>query len=349
MMDGEKEMKRIIAMLIMMAVSGVLFAAETVNGAGASFPAPLYMRWAYDYQKLNGTKINYQSVGSGAGIAQIKAGTVDFGASDAPLSKDELDKDGLTQFPMIVGGVVPVVNIKGINNGSMKLTGSLLAEIFMGKITAWNDPKIAAENPGLSLPATKIIVVHRADGSGTTWIFTHYLSAISPDWKSSIGASKDVKWPAGVGGKGNEGVAANVRQMNGSIGYVEYAYAKTNKMNSVQIKNRDGVYVAPSLNTFQAAAANADWKNAPAFAMILVDQPGKDSWPITGASYIIIHKNQKDAAKISTMLTFFNWCFNNGAASATALDYVPLTKNVTDLVNTSWKANVKVNGNQIWK
>lgn len=342
-------MKRFVVMMLVLIGFGMLTAAETVNGAGASFPAPLYMRWAYDYQKLNGTKINYQSVGSGAGIAQIKANTVDFGASDAPMTKEELEKDGLTQFPMIVGGVVPVVNIKGIAAGSMKLSGSVLAEIFMGKITVWNDPKIVAENQGLSLPSTKIIVVHRADGSGTTWIFTHYLAAVSPEWKSGIGASKDVKWPAGVGGKGNEGVAANVRQMNGSIGYVEYAYAKTNKMNSVQLKNKEGVYVNPSLNTFQAAAANADWKNAPAFAMILVDQPGKDSWPITGASYIIIHKNQADAAKISTMLTFFNWCFNNGAASATALDYVPLTKNITDLVNTSWKSSVKVNNQQVWK
>ncbi|HNW81987.1 MAG TPA: phosphate ABC transporter substrate-binding protein PstS [bacterium] len=342
-------MKRFVVLMLVLIGFGMLTAAETVNGAGASFPAPLYMRWAYDYQKLNGTKINYQSVGSGAGIAQIKASTVDFGASDAPMTKDELDKEGLTQFPMIVGGVVPVVNLKGVTAGSMKLSGSVLAEIFMGKITAWNDPKIAAENSGITLPDTKIIVVHRADGSGTTWIFTNYLAAVSPEWKSSIGASKEVKWPAGVGGKGNEGVAANVRQMNGSIGYVEYAYAKTNKMNSVQLKNKEGVYVNPSLNTFQAAAANADWKNAPAFAMILVDQPGRDSWPITGASYIIIHKNQAAAAKINTMLTFFNWCFNNGAASASALDYVPLTKNITDLINTSWKNSVKVNNQQVWK
>ncbi len=339
---------------VMISLATVLFAlnlvaAENINGAGASFPFPLYSQWAYEYNKLTGMKLNYQSIGSGGGIAQIKAKTVDFGASDEPLKEEELAANGLFQFPMIMGGVVPVINIKGIEPGKLQLSGETLAQIFMGTIQKWNDPKIAAENTGVALPDQKIVVVHRSDGSGTTWIFTNYLSKASSDWQSKIGNSKAVNWPAGVGGKGNEGVAAFVKQTNGSIGYVEYAYALKNKMNYTKLKNKAGKFVAPTSETFQSAAANADWKNAKGFYMVLTDQAGDASWPIVGASYILIYKEQANANRAQTMLKYFDWCFKNGEKAAKSLDYVPMPKAVIELVQAKWKSELKAAGQPVWK
>jgi phosphate transport system substrate-binding protein len=333
-----------------LATAGLALAAKlTVNGAGASFPYPVYAQWAYKYEKLTGTRLNYQSIGSGGGIAQIKAKTVDFGASDAPLKKAALDAAGLIQFPMVMGGVVAVVNLPGVASGAVKLTPELLADIFLGKVKMWNDPAMLAANPGVKLPAMAITVVHRADGSGTTWIFTNYLDKVSPNWHTAVGTGKAVSWPAGVGGKGNEGVAAFVQRTKGSIGYVEFAYALQNKLTFVQLKNRDGQFVAPTIATFQAAAANADWTNAPGFYMVLTDQPGADSWPITGASFILIHKQQANAAKAEAMFQFFDWSFNHGGEIAEDLHYVPMPANVVEMVQQQWTADVKANGAAIWK
>jgi phosphate transport system substrate-binding protein len=323
-------------------------AQTTLNGAGATFPYPIYSQWAYKYNTLTSVQINYQSIGSGGGIQQIKAKTVDFGASDAPLKKADLDANGLVQFPLIMGGVVPVINVKGINPGELKLSGTLLAQIFMGQVDKWNDPAIKSLNPDLNLPDLAIAVIHRADGSGTTWIFTNYLSAVSGDWKTKIGADKAVSWPTGLGGKGNEGVSAYVQQINGGIGYVEYAYALQNKMTYAQLQNKAGKYVSPEAETFSSAAANADWKNAPGFYLVLVDQPGDNSWPITGASFILIYKNQTDAKKAKAMLDYFDWCFKNGKDSALKLDYVPMPDNVVKLVEDMWKAEIKCSGKAIW-
>ncbi len=323
--------------------------SAVLNGAGASFPYPVYAQWAYKYGELKGVKINYQSIGSGGGIAQIKAKTVDFGASDAPLRPEELNGSGLIQFPMIVGGVVPVVNIKGIGAGKLKLTPDVLADMFLGKITKWDDPRIKAANPGLDLPSKSITVVHRADGSGTTWIYTNYLDKVSKDWHTNVGTGKAVDWPTGVGGKGNEGVTAYVQRVKGSIGYVEYAYAIQNKLAQVQLKNKDGNFVSPTIETFQAAAANADWKSAPGYYMVLTDQPGKDSWPITGASFILMHKSQADAAKAAAVLSFFDWSYRQGADMAVKLDYVPIPKNVAELVEKTWAKEIKAGGKQVWK
>lgn len=322
---------------------------DVINGAGASFPYPVYSQWAYKYHKLTGTKINYQSIGSGGGIAQIKAKTVDFGASDAPLKMEELDKAGLIQFPMVMGGVVPVVNIKGIQGGTLNLTAELLADIFMGKIKKWNDPKIQAVNPKTALPNSPTYVIHRSDGSGTTWIFTNYLSKISSDWKNKVGSGKAVSWPTGYGGKGNEGVAAYVQKTNGAIGYVEFAYALQNKMTSVTLKNRYGNFVPPTIDTFQSAAANADWANAPGFYMVLTDQPGKDSWPITGATFILMHKEQADLNKAKTILDFLSWCYRHGGRMAEALHYVPMPKEVMNLVQSIWKKELSSKGQSIWE
>jgi phosphate transport system substrate-binding protein len=323
--------------------------AADITGAGATFPYPIYAKWAEMYKKASGNGLNYQSVGSGAGIKQIKAKTVDFGASDMPLAADELNKEGLFQFPAIMGGVVPVVNLDGIAPGQLKLTGPVVADIYLGKVTKWNDPAIAALNPGVKLPATDITVVHRADGSGTSFLFTDYLSKSSPEFKSKVGAGTAVKWATGVGGKGNEGVAANVQRIKGSIGYVEWAYAKKNKMSHTQLKNRDGSFLQPDDDAFKAAAANADWAKAPGFAVVLTDQPGKASWPITGASYILMHKVQADAAKGKEVLKFFDWAYKNGGAAATELDYVPMPATVTSLVESQWKANLKdASGKAIW-
>jgi phosphate transport system substrate-binding protein len=323
--------------------------AQKLSGAGATFPYPLYSQWAFRYNQITKLEINYQSIGSGGGIQQIKAGTVDFGASDAPLSKEELDKSGLIQFPMIIGGVVPVVNLPGIKPGQVKLSPETLAGIYLGKIKMWNDPAIRAINPGLALPNRAIAVVHRADGSGTTWIFTNYLDKVSTEWKSKVGTDKAVSWPVGVAGKGNEGVAAYVQRIAGSIGYVEYAYALVNKMNYTLLLNSLGEFAAPAIESFQAAAANADWKNAPGFYMVLTNQPGKDTWPITGASFILLYKEQKNAANAKALLGFFDWCFRHGDNEARKLNYVPLPQMLFGLVEEQWAKEIKSGGQALWK
>ncbi len=320
---------------------------ESLDGAGASFPFPVYSQWAYSYEKEKGLKLNYQSIGSGGGIAQIKARTVDFGASDAPLTREELDEAGLVQFPLIMGGVVPVINIAGIGAGQLKLSGSTLADIYLGNIKKWNEDPIRKDNPELALPDKEITVVHRADGSGTTWIFTNYLDKVSAGWHQKVGTDKAVEWPVGVGGKGNEGVAQYVQKIDGAIGYVEYAYALNNEIAHAALGNRTGAFVEPTQKSFQAAAANASWKDAPGFYMVLTDQPGEGSWPITGASFILLHADQKDAARAAAMLEFFAWCFENGDEAAAALHYVPMPDNVVKLVKDEWAARVKSDGKPI--
>ena len=338
----------LITLAALLLASGQALAAATINGAGATFPYPVYGQWAWQYNKETGVKLNYQSIGSGGGISQIKAKTVDFGASDAPLKAAELDEAGLLQFPMIMGGVVPVINVPGIATGQLKLSGTTLADIFLGKVKTWNDAAIVKENPGLTLPDTAITVVYRADGSGTTWIFTNYLSKISKSWQDSVGNAKAVKWPAGVGGKGNEGVASYVQRIKGSIGYVEYAYALQNKLNYSQLQNRTGKFVAPTSATFQAAAANADWAKAAGFYLVLTDQPGDESWPITGASFILIHKEQASAATAKEVLNFFDWCYRHGGGMAEKLDYVPMPEKVVKLVEKAWSGQIKAAGQPVW-
>ncbi len=313
--------------------------AQDVTGAGATFPAPIYAKWADAYNKATGARINYQSVGSGAGIRQIKAKTVDFGASDMPLKDEDLAKDGLVQFPMVIGGVVPVINIKGIAPGQMKLTGPVLADIYLGKITKWNDAAIAALNPGVPLPDTAIAPVARADGSGTTFIFTNYLSKVSEEWKSKVGEGTTVKWQAGTAGKGNEGVAAFVQRLPNSIGYVEYAYVKQNKMTFVQLRNRDGQWITPSDDAFKAAAVGADWNKT--FYQVTTDQPGKAAWPLTNPTYILMFKSQDKAASASAALKFFDWAYLNGDKMADELDYVPLPAALKDLVRKQWTDQIK--------
>lgn len=308
--------------------------AQDITGAGATFPAPVYAKWADAYNKATGARMNYQSVGSGAGIRQIKAKTVDFGASDMPLKDDELAKDGMVQFPTVIGGVVPVVNIKGINPGQIKLTGQVLGDIYLGKITRWNDAALAALNPGVPLPDAAIAVVRRADGSGTSFIFTNYLSKVNADWKAKVGEGTAVNWPTGAGGKGNEGVAAFVQRLPNSIGYVEYAYVKQNKMTYTLLKNSAGNFVAPDDANFKAAAAGADW--AKSFYQILTEQPGKDSWPLTGATFILMYKTQDKPASASAALKFFDWAFTSGDAMAAELEYVALPAAVKDLVRKQW-------------
>ena len=315
------------------AVTGAF--AQDVTGAGASFPAPIYAKWADDYRKATGARINYQSVGSGAGIRQIKAKTVDFGASDAPLKDDELAKDGLVQFPTVIGGVVPVVNIKGIAPGQLKLTGQVLGDIYLGKIAKWNDPAITALNPGVALPDAAIAPVRRADGSGTSFLFTNYLSKVNAEWKAKVGEGTAVNWPTGAGGKGNEGVSSYVQRLGNSIGYVEYAYAKQNKMSFVLMKNQAGNFVAPSDNAFKAAAAGAEWSKT--FYQVLTEQAGKDSWPITGATFILMHKSQEKVPSASAALKFFDWAYAAGGDKmADDLDYVALPATVKDLVRKQW-------------
>jgi phosphate transport system substrate-binding protein len=313
--------------------------AQDVTGAGATFPAPIYAKWADAYNKATGARINYQSVGSGAGIRQIKAKTVDFGASDMPLKDDELAKDGLVQFPTVIGGVVPVVNIKGINPGQIKLTGQVLGDIYLGKITKWNDAALTSLNPGVPLPDAAIAVVRRADGSGTTFIFTNYLSKVNAEWKEKAGEGTAVNWPTGAGGKGNEGVAAFVQRLPNSIGYVEYAYVKQNKMTYVQLKNKDGNFAVPDDVNFKSAAAGADW--AKSFYQILTEQPGKDTWPISGATFILMYKSQEKPANATNTLKFFDWAFSSGDAMASDLEYVPLPDAVKTLVRKQWAENIK--------
>jgi phosphate transport system substrate-binding protein len=313
--------------------------AQDVTGAGASFPAPVYAKWADAYNKATGARINYQSVGSGAGIKQIKSKTVDFGATDAPLTDEELAKDGLIQFPTVIGGVVPVVNIKGIQPGQVRMSGAVLGDIYLGKITKWNDPALVALNPGVPLPNESIAVVRRADGSGTSFLFTNYLSKVNPEWQSKVGQGTAVNWPTGAGGKGNEGVSAFVQRLPNSIGYVEYAYAKQNKMSYVLLQNKDGTYVKPDDDAFKAAAAGADWSKS--FYQVLTDQPGKDSWPITGATFILMHKTQEKPASAINSLKFFDWAYNSGDKLAEELDYVPLPAKVKDLTRKLWSDSLK--------
>ncbi len=315
--------------------------AADITGAGATFPFPIYAKWAEAYKQKTGIGMNYQSIGSGAGIKQIQAKTVDFGASDMPLKPDDLSKAGLMQFPAIIGGVVPVVNLDGIAPGQMKLTGAVLADIYLGKIKKWNDKAIAELNPGLKLPDENITVVRRSDGSGTTFIWTDYLSKVSPEWKDKVGSSTAVAWPEGVGGKGNEGVASYVQRIKGAIGYVEYAYAKRNKMTHALVRNKDGQYPAVDDKSFQAAAAKADWNAAPGFYQILTDQPGKDSWPITGASFILMHRTQDKPQTAEEVLKFFDWSFKNGDKMALELDYVPLPDNLVATIESAWKSQLK--------
>ena len=344
-------MKNLLASLVIGATATMAASAfaATVTGAGATFPYPVYASWAQEYKKATGNSVNYQSVGSSAGIKQIKAKTVDFGASDMPLKVEELNAAGLMQFPAIMGGVVTIVNLPGVQPGQLKLTGPVVADIYLGKIKQWNAPQIAALNPGVKLPASEITVVYRADGSGTSFLFTDYLSKTSPAFKAGIGAGSTVKWATGVGGKGNEGVAANVQRIKGAIGYVEWAFAKKNKISHTQLKNKDGVFLQPDDEAFKAAAASAEWTKTPGFGIVLTDQAGKASWPITGVSYILMHKSQADAAKGKEALKFFDWAFKNGDAAATALDYVPMPDSVTKLVNDAWKANLKdASGKAIW-
>jgi phosphate transport system substrate-binding protein len=313
--------------------------AQDVTGAGASFPAPVYAKWADAYNKATGARINYQSVGSGAGMKQIVAKTVDFGASDAPLKDEELAKDGLIQFPMVIGGVVPVVNIKGIAPGQLKLNGQVLGDIYLGKITKWNDPAITALNAGVALPDAAIAPVRRADGSGTTFNFTNYLSKVNAEWKTKVGEGTAVNWPTGAGGKGNEGVSAFVQRLPNSIGYVEYAYAKQNKMAFTLLQNQSGAFVAPDDDTFKAAAANADWNKS--FYQVLTGQPGKDSWPITAATFIMMHKVQDKPVNATNALKFFSWAYADGDKMAADLDYVPMPDSVKVLVRKLWADSIK--------
>jgi phosphate transport system substrate-binding protein len=339
--------------LMMIATAAITFtvpaAAAEITGAGATFPYPIYAKWADAYKAKTGVAMNYQSIGSGGGIAQIKAKTVDFGASDMPLKPDDLRAAGLMQFPAVVGGVVPIVNLDGIAPGAMRLTGPVLADIYLGKIRKWNDKAIADLNAGLKLPDASIAVVRRSDGSGTTFIFTDYLSKVSPEWKGKVGSSTAVAWPEGVGGKGNEGVAAYVQRIKGAIGYVEYAYAKRNRMTHASMQNRDGQFVQPDDETFQAAAANADWKNAPGFHQILTDQPGRTAWPVTGASFILMHVVPDKPQNAAEVLKFFDWSFRNGQKMAQELDYVPLPDAVVGIVEAAWKAQLRdASGKAVW-
>jgi len=326
------------AALASLFASGPALAAD-ITGAGATFPFPIYAKWAEDYKKVTGTGLNYQSIGSSGGIRQIRAKTVTFGATDAPVPGNELDRDGMVQFPAIIGGTVPVFNVEGFKPGDLRITGPVLAEVFMGTITNWNDPKLAALNPGKTLPNQAITVVHRADGSGTTFNFTDYLAVVSKPWADKVGRGAAVKWPAAssVGGKGNEGVAANVSRIKGSIGYVEYAYAKKNNIPHMLLQNRDGKYVAPDDKTFAAAAAGADWFSVPGMGVSLVDAKGADSWPISTASFILMYKQPADKAASAEVLKFFDWAFQNGKKSAVDLDYVPLPdKLVGDIRSRVW-------------
>ena len=324
----------LVSGLVAMGAMSSAMAQTEATGAGASFPAPLYSKWASDYNKATGIKINYQSVGSGAGLKQIEAKTIDFGASDAPLKDEDLQKKGLVQFPTVIGGVIPVVNIQGIKAGELKLTGQVLGDIYLGKITKWNDPAITALNPGVKLPDANIAPVRRADGSGTSFLFTNYLSKVNQEWKDKVGEGTAVNWPTGAGGKGNEGVAAFVGRLPNSIGYVEYAYVKQNKMTYAMLQNSAGKYVAPDDTAFKAAAAGADWSKS--FYQVLTNQAGDGSWPITGATFILMHKAQDKPAQAATTLKFFEWAYKNGDQTSGDLDYVPMPDSVKNVIYKSW-------------
>ena len=331
------------------AASGGLSArAADISGAGSTFIYPVFAKWADTYKKDTGTGINYQSIGSGGGIKQIKANTVTFGATDAPLTEKDLDAGGLVQWPMIMGGIVPVVNLDGIKADELVLDGDTLAKIFMGTIKIWNDPAIAKLNAGVKLPDTAIVVVHRSDGSGTTFNFTDYLSKVSADWKGKVGENTAVEWPVGLGAKGNEGVAQNVGNTKGAIGYVEYAYAKQNSLVSTKMVNHDGKTVSPTMDTFSSAAANADWEHAPGFYQILTDQPGAQSWPITASTFVVMHKDPKDAAASADALKFFAWAFKNGDKAAEALDYIPIPQKVVTLIDARIDSSIMSNGKPVY-
>jgi phosphate transport system substrate-binding protein len=321
--------------LILLAAITVAATAQDIVGAGATFPAPLYSKWASDYNKATGTKINYQSIGSGAGIKQIESKTVTFGATDMPLTDEKLKESGLFQFPTVIGGVVPVINVKGVEPGKLRLTGQLLGDIYLGKIAEWSDPAIKALNPGLTLPDESITVIRRADGSGTTFIWTNYLSKVNPEFKAKIGEGTAVNWVTGAGGKGNEGVAAFVSKINNSIGYVEYAYVKQNKMNYVQMQNAAGAWVSPTEDAFKAAAAGAEWTKS--YYQILTNQPGAASWPVTGATFILIYTKPTDVASSKSALKFFDWAFTQGGQAADDLDYVMLPDVVKNHIRNEWK------------
>ncbi|MEQ1437759.1 phosphate ABC transporter substrate-binding protein PstS [Fontimonas sp. SYSU GA230001] len=325
------------------------FAAD-ISGAGATFPYPIYSKWADAYKKETGIGLNYQSIGSGGGIKQIKEKTVTFGASDKPLPPKELVENGLTQFPMVMGAIVPVVNLDGIGPDQLVLDGPTLADIFYGKISKWNDERIAKLNPGVNLPKAPIAVVHRSDGSGTTYNFTYYLGLVSNNWRVNVGVEASVQWPVGIGAKGNEGVANMVTQTKGAIGYVEYAYAKQNKMTYTRMVNKDGKIVSPSMATFQAAAANADWSKAPGYALVLADQPGAESWPMTAATFILVHKQPKNPADLLAALKFFAWAYEKGGPMAEELVYIPMPQSVVAMVEKTWANEIKdASGNPIWK
>ena len=337
-----RSLMRILTMFMMLCLglAATAFAAD-ITGAGATFPYPLYAKWAEAYKNQTGIGLNYQSIGSGGGINQIKAGTVNFGASDMPLEPEELEKAGLVQFPTVIGGVIPVVNLEGVKPGEIKLSGEVLADIYLGKIIKWNDTEIAKLNKGIKLPDKDISVVHRSDGSGTTFIFSNYLSKVSPKWKEAVGSGVSVSWPAGVGGKGNEGVASYVQRISGSIGYVEYAYVLQNNMTYTMMQNREGQFVKPEAKNFQAAAAGADWAHSKGFYMILTDEPGKDTWPISGATFILMHKTQKDPETAKRVLDFFTWAYQNGGKLADELSYIPMPTSVVELIRKEWEAEIK--------
>jgi phosphate transport system substrate-binding protein len=322
--------------------------AADISGAGATFPYPIYAKWADAYKKETGIGLNYQSIGSGGGIKQIKAKTVTFGATDAPLSGKELDEAGLVQFPMVMGGIVPVINVEGIKPGEIVIDGPTLAKIFLGEVTKWDDEALKKLNPDVKLPSSAIAVVHRSDGSGTTYNFTNYLSKVSPEWDEKVGTEKAVEWPVGIGAKGNEGVANNVGNTKGSIGYVEYAYAKQNNLTYADMMNKDGNKVAPEMDAFQAAAAGADWKGTPGFAVILTNQPGAKSWPITAATFILMYKEPKDPDQSAAALKFFDWAYANGDKMAAELDYIPMPDSVVDLVHAEWKEIKDTKGNPVF-
>jgi phosphate transport system substrate-binding protein len=332
---------KIAAAVGALAAASTIAVAADISGAGATFPYPIYAKWADTYKKETGVGLNYQSIGSGGGIKQIQAKTVTFGASDMPLKAEELQKAGLVQFPTVLGGVVPVVNLDGIAPGDITIDGPTLAKIFLGEIKTWNDPAIQKLNPSVKLPSQAIAVVHRSDGSGTTFIFTDYLSKTSADWKSKVGANTAVEWPVGIGAKGNEGVANNVAQTKGSIGYVEYAFAKQNKLTSTKLINKDGKAVAPTADAFQAAAASADWNGTPGFGVILTNEAGANSWPISGATFILIHKQPQDPAAASEALKFFAWAYAKGGKMAEDLDYVPLPAKVVAAIQKVWASDIK--------
>ncbi|CAN5315218.1 phosphate ABC transporter substrate-binding protein PstS [soil metagenome] len=339
----------VAAGVALIAAAPLMAMAANMTGAGATFPAPVYAKWAETYKAQTGNQLNYQAIGSGGGIKQIQARTVDFGASDKPMKPDDLATNGLTMFPTVVGGVVPVMNLPGIKAGQVKLTGPQLADIYRGAIKKWNDPILAKTNGGVPLPNLPITVVHRSDGSGTTFLFTTYLSMTAPLWASQVGGNDSVQWPTGIGGKGNDGVAAFVKQTPGAIGYVEYAYAKQNNMTSALMMNKAGKFVPPAAANFAAAAANAKWNTAPGFYLLLLDQPGADAWPITGATFILVPLKQANATDGKEVLAFFDWCYKNGDAAAASLDYVPMPAAVKDMVRKSWGKIVGPDGKPIYK